>query len=427
MDAANDAGVLKLSATSCLQDSDAASTTSFAIRLLPYFEALALSMVTNTYFVEALMKKHVELFQQRFGCVLERLEQDGRRLQGVEQNLTTAEQNLSTAEQKLLQLEGALNDERLARLQSDARLEHRLLLLEEYCSILQDETFHRRGVHHDYHVAIDTITSIHARLQYLCKEEREARLRVQLEEEKRQRDRSERKFKKVEAQRIRDEAEQKAKEEADRLAKKNADCQAQAQAQENQRRRFFDLTEKHCGRLNNAFLDAAFQGHLDAVLYFLDKGALTNAIDDQGCTALHNAVTEHHVEVTEQLLARDKLLVNIKDALGYSPLYRAVQKGFRDMVKILIAKGADVNSMNNVGETPLAWIQLYGKDEALEEMLQMRGAKSVGPSEQSKMMSLKGFRQTTTVKSQVTSPVRLGSPMLSESLPNIVSHVRSAS
>ncbi|AXC10313.1 hypothetical protein ACPOL_0962 [Acidisarcina polymorpha] len=42
-----------------------------------------------------------------------------------------------------------------------------------------------------------------------------------------------------------------------------------------------------------------------------------------------------------------------RDTRGSTPLTRAVLSKYKDVVAVLIAKGADVNALNGIGLTPL--------------------------------------------------------------------------
>jgi hypothetical protein len=75
-----------------------------------------------------------------------------------------------------------------------------------------------------------------------------------------------------------------------------------------------------------------------------------------GGTALHYAVYRNEKKVAELFLATSKLLVNAKDDLGDTALHYAIFNGnsrSTDMVKLLLANGADVNARNGKGDTPL--------------------------------------------------------------------------
>ena len=129
---------------------------------------------------------------------------------------------------------------------------------------------------------------------------------------------------------------------------------------------------------------AAFYGHKDIVDLLLDKGAKINPKEKGGRTPLYWAAKQGHMDVVELLVARGavtkagatKLLfvaaedgcealakvaienggdVNAsegKDQEGWTPLTEASQKGQTEIVKLLLANGADV-TVNWGGMTPL--------------------------------------------------------------------------
>jgi ankyrin repeat protein len=61
------------------------------------------------------------------------------------------------------------------------------------------------------------------------------------------------------------------------------------------------------------------------------------------------------IDVAELLLAKGAD-VNTKDKYGSTPLHHAVSKGYKDLAKLLIASGADVNARASSGvTTPLGY------------------------------------------------------------------------
>lgn len=73
-------------------------------------------------------------------------------------------------------------------------------------------------------------------------------------------------------------------------------------------------------------------------------------------TPLHTAIAFKYYEMVEYLTSHEKvsLSINLKDALGYTPLHLAVKGGRSDIVQLLLkVKDIDVNSTDNSGDTPL--------------------------------------------------------------------------
>ncbi len=61
--------------------------------------------------------------------------------------------------------------------------------------------------------------------------------------------------------------------------------------------------------------------------------------------------------------------VNTADKYGYTPLYRAAVGGHTECVKLLIAAGADVNKATNFGSTPLYWAARNGHPECVKLLI----------------------------------------------------------
>ncbi len=98
--------------------------------------------------------------------------------------------------------------------------------------------------------------------------------------------------------------------------------------------------------------DAAWAGDLAIVQYLLDKGADPNARHlESGSTPLDYAVITNHRDVVEMFLLRGS-------RVGPAALHLAANRGYGEVVRLLIAKGADVNARDSSGSTPLdeaAW------------------------------------------------------------------------
>ncbi len=63
--------------------------------------------------------------------------------------------------------------------------------------------------------------------------------------------------------------------------------------------------------------------------------------------------------------------MNAKDDLGWTPLHEAAHRESKEIAELLIANGADVNTMQEDGETPLDWA-----DGELADLLLKHGGKT---------------------------------------------------
>ena len=136
-----------------------------------------------------------------------------------------------------------------------------------------------------------------------------------------------------------------------------------------------DLLLEHGGKsgANDSIQVAASVGNIEAVKRHLAAGADVNAKDVDGLTPLFFAVYYDHNEIVELLIAHgadvdteeeafflsnatwggyteivERLIangadVNAKDYFGSTPLHSAVSEGHKEIAKLLVAAGADVN------------------------------------------------------------------------------------
>ncbi|XOV77674.1 MAG: ankyrin repeat domain-containing protein [Aestuariibacter sp.] len=79
-----------------------------------------------------------------------------------------------------------------------------------------------------------------------------------------------------------------------------------------------------------------------SVLAQLVKNA--HLLDETGRPLLHRAARLNRTQIVKAMLSR-KNLVNLKDDIGFTPLMEAARNGHLDMVKLLISKGASVDSI----------------------------------------------------------------------------------
>jgi len=104
----------------------------------------------------------------------------------------------------------------------------------------------------------------------------------------------------------------------------------------------------YCGPIH----DAAARGDLAKVKALLkDNPELVSSRDNWGDTPLDMAVRYRHKDVVKLLLAKG-VDINAKTG-GYPPLFTAVESGQKEIVELLLAKGAEVNAKIGDGETPL--------------------------------------------------------------------------
>jgi ankyrin repeat protein len=137
---------------------------------------------------------------------------------------------------------------------------------------------------------------------------------------------------------------------------------------------------------------AASQGHRQMVELLISKGADVNTKEQMNYTPLHKAAMNGHYEIAESLVAADAN-VNTVDASYRTPIYKAVLAGHKQIagllvrnkahipfhelhfaafmgnlskVKMFIEEGADVDSKDGQGRTPLLFAALGGNKQVVE-------------------------------------------------------------
>ncbi len=137
-----------------------------------------------------------------------------------------------------------------------------------------------------------------------------------------------------------------------------------------------------------ALMKAASRGEPEVVSALLDSGADVNATDNKGLHALlysldkenraygaeRKTLPERRNEVARRILLNKSLKVNAQNADGETPLMRAVRLGNVEVVKSILARGADVNRTDVFGETAVTIAYEKGNPE-IEKLLPLPSLK----------------------------------------------------
>ncbi|RYX82549.1 ankyrin repeat domain-containing protein [bacterium] len=89
----------------------------------------------------------------------------------------------------------------------------------------------------------------------------------------------------------------------------------------------------------------------DRVVWLLEHKANIYATSRGGTSALDTAINSSGTEAMKLILAKADL--KRRDELGQTPLFGAVRTGKIDVVRLLLERGAEINTQNVYGETPL--------------------------------------------------------------------------
>ena len=90
---------------------------------------------------------------------------------------------------------------------------------------------------------------------------------------------------------------------------------------------------------------AARKGSLKLIRSLLNHGADLNAVDIEGCTALHVAIDRFHPKAASMLI-EGGAKEDLKDNKGQTPLQEAGGKGSLWIIGSLLKHGADLNAVD---------------------------------------------------------------------------------
>ncbi len=124
---------------------------------------------------------------------------------------------------------------------------------------------------------------------------------------------------------------------------------------------------------NNALYEAAIYNNADNVKILMEKGA-DPFIKVGSTNALKNSINNEFWEVVKIILSHiEDINFNYEDR-GYGLVHEAVINDNAELLKIMIALGADLNQKNKFGSSPLS-LAYYNKNQTIIDLLEDAGAK----------------------------------------------------
>jgi cytohesin len=142
------------------------------------------------------------------------------------------------------------------------------------------------------------------------------------------------------------------------------------------------------GAVDAALEAAAYEGRAEAARLLLTRGADSNRLDpSNGESILHFATSKtsrpaERTDVVKQLISAGadvnrRTLVGVTTLCymrdirtrGETPLHRAAAFGEAEMIKALIAAGADKKAKDAHGESPLTWASWHLRDNEVLKLL----------------------------------------------------------
>jgi len=130
-------------------------------------------------------------------------------------------------------------------------------------------------------------------------------------------------------------------------------------------------TEPGPGEGGTSLVAACTQGDISRVRRLLDEGRVSvHETTEEGESLLSLACSAGYYELAQVLLA---MRANVEDRGmkgDCTPLMEAASAGHTDIVRLLIAHGADVNAQSSTGNTPLMYACAGGHEEVVRVLLE---------------------------------------------------------
>lgn len=142
----------------------------------------------------------------------------------------------------------------------------------------------------------------------------------------------------------------------------------------------------------------------DAVANLLKEGANVNVRDRGGMTPLHWAAYSGDFEVLKALIAHGANVKTRQRGGEFTPLHFLAytahdHKHWREETELLLAHGAEINARDNEGSTPLFWAAWQGNKELVKLLLDKGADVSLKGKENMTVLEMtKVYQQTEIYK-----------------------------
>uniref|UniRef100_A0A8B9PLK6 K Homology domain-containing protein n=1 Tax=Apteryx owenii TaxID=8824 RepID=A0A8B9PLK6_APTOW len=131
--------------------------------------------------------------------------------------------------------------------------------------------------------------------------------------------------------------------------------------------------EDHNENGHTPLMEAASDGHVEVARLLLDSGAQVNMPADSFESPLTLAACGGHVELAALLIERGANLEEVNDE-GYTPLMEAAREGHEEMVALLLAQGANINAQTEETQETALTLACCGGFSEVADFLIKAGA-----------------------------------------------------
>ena len=121
--------------------------------------------------------------------------------------------------------------------------------------------------------------------------------------------------------------------------------------------------------INQNIPEAARKNEVAKIKQLLEAGADINEVDSEGHNGLHIACAEGNIESVKFLLEQKN--IQLKGRRGFTPYHRAVQYNQVQVLGYLLENNIQLlNATNDIGVTPLHWSAVWGSIDCLKLLLE---------------------------------------------------------
>ncbi|MCD4786252.1 MAG: ankyrin repeat domain-containing protein [Candidatus Eremiobacteraeota bacterium] len=125
-----------------------------------------------------------------------------------------------------------------------------------------------------------------------------------------------------------------------------------------------DMVEAKGGDGATVLSEAVRWNRKDVIELLISRGVDVNSATNSGWTPLHSALSDGRKDMAEFLISKGADVNGEVD--GWTHLHRAVNRGDNDIVKFLLRCGANVNARNNDNLTPLYYAMKKGHKDIIK-------------------------------------------------------------